>query len=184
MVKIATSDVKKWTILQIENTLYKVTDTSHTHVARWGATYTFKVKDIVTGKTNTFTYHSGTILEQADVQTNNGVYLYSWGETYSFMENDTGEMFDIYEDTISEMVPYLKENLDVFLMKYEGNVINIILPNTISYVIDTTVPGVKGDRAQAGKKPATLENGLEVMVPLHKSSGDEVTINTVTGDVS
>ena len=184
MGKIDTSDVKRGKILKIQDKLYKVNDLSHTHMARWGATYTFKVKDIVSGKTNTFTYQSGTMLEEADVSTNNGVFLYSGGDTYSFMENDTGEMYDLEEEMISDEVPYLKENLDVFLMKYEGNVINVLLPSTIEYTITSTPPWVKGDRATAGKKPATLETGLEVMVPLFKSAGDVVTVNTLTGDVN
>jgi elongation factor P len=69
------------------------------------------------------------------------------------------------------------------LMIYQGNVLWVILPPTIQYVIKETVPGVKGDRAQAGKKPATLETGLEVQVPLHKNEGDTVTVNTQTGEV-
>lgn len=184
MAKLQTSDVKKGKILKIEGKLYKVTDTSHTHMARGGATYTFKVKDILSGKTNTFTYQSGTILEEAEVQTNNGVFLYSAADSYSFMENDTGEMYDIDGETIADITGYLKENLDIYLVKYEGNVINVLLPTSISYVIESTVPGVKGDRAQAGKKPATLETGLEVMIPLHKESGDTVTVNTLTGEIS
>lgn len=184
MGKIETSEVKRGKILKIDDKLYKVNDLSHTHMARWGATYTFKVKDIIAGKTNTFTYQSGTVLEEAEVSTNNGVYLYNAGNSYSFMENDTGEMFDLDEDMISDITPYLKENLDIFLMKYEGNVINIILPTTISYKITSTPPGVKGDRATAGKKPATLETGLEVMVPLFKDTGDVITVNTLTWEAN
>lgn len=182
MAKLNVSDVKKGKILKIEDKLYKVVDTSHTHMGRGGATYSFKVKDILLGKTNTFTYQNSAILEEAEVQTNNGMFLYSAGENYSFMENDTWEMYDLHEDDVSEVSDYLKENMDVYLMKYEGNVINVLLPNTVSYVIKSTVPGIKGDRAQAGKKPATLETWLEIMVPLHKEEGDTVIVNTVTGE--
>lgn len=184
MVKIDTSDVKKGKILKIDDKLFKVTDISHTHMARGWATYTFKVKDILAGKTNTFTYQSGTILEEAEIQTNNGIYLYNTGDSYSFMENDTGEMYEINEDSISDVTGYLKENLDIYLVKYQGNVINVLLPQTITYEIVKTVPGVKGDRAQAGKKPATIETWLEIQVPLHKSEGDTVTVNTVTWDAN
>lgn len=171
---------QKGKILKIEDKLYKVVDTAHTHMGRGGATYTFKVKDILLGKTNTFTYQNSAILEEAEVQTNNGMFLYNAGDNYSFMENDTWEMYDLHEDDVSEITGYLKENMDVYLMKYQGNVINVILPNTVSYVIKSTVPGVKWDRAQAGKKPATLETGLEIMIPLHKEEGDTVMVNTVT----
>ncbi|MDR2540650.1 MAG: elongation factor P [Candidatus Peribacteria bacterium] len=184
MVKITTSDVRKGSILLIEGKLFKVTDTAHTHMGRGGANDTYKVKDIVTGKSNTFTYNSGATLEQAEVSTNNAVFLYAAGDSYSFMENDTGEIYDLDKNLIEDVVGYLKENLDVYLQMYQGNVLSVILPSTITYKIISTVPGVKGDRAQAGTKPATIETGLEVVVPLYKEEGDEVTVNTLTGTVN
>lgn len=183
-MKIDTSSVKKWTILQIEGKLYRVTDISHTHMARGGATYNFKVKDVISGKTNTFTFQSTVTLEQADVETNNATFLYKWGSNYSFMENDSGEIYDIDEEMIEDVAPYLKDGLDCYLMKHEGNIINVILPATISYTIASTVPGIKGDRSSAGKKPATLETGLEVQIPLHKEAGQTVVVNTLTGEAS
>ncbi len=184
MWKIDTSKVKRWTILKIEGNLFRVTDIGHTHMARWGATYNFKVKDIVSGKTNNFTYNSGTILEQADVGTQNAIFLYQAGSSYTFMENDTGELYEVEEEMIEDIIAYLKENMDCFLMMYEGNVIWVILPATIEYTIESTVPWVKGNRAQAGTKPATTETGLEIQVPLHKETWDKVTVNTLTWESS
>ena len=184
MVKITTSDVKKWSILLIDGKLVKVSETSHNHTWRWGAVDTYKVKDIVTWKTNMYTYNSWAVLEQAEIATQNAVYLYNSGDTYSFMENDTGEIHEIQADTIEDITGYLKDNLDVYLQIYNGNVINVILPSTITYVIKDTVPGIKGNRAQSGTKPATLETGMEIQVPLHKEIGDTVTLNTLTGGVS
>jgi len=112
------------------------------------------------------------------------VYLYNTGDTYSFMENDTGEIHEIAADTIEDITGYLKDNLDVFIQIYKGNVINVILPSTISYTITETVPGIKGNRAQSGTKPATIETGMEIQVPLHKEVGDTVTLNTLTGGVN
>ncbi|MCK9467094.1 MAG: elongation factor P [Candidatus Absconditabacterales bacterium] len=184
MVKIDTSKVKKGMILQIDGKLFRVIDMSHTHMGRGGATDTFKVKDIVNGKTNVFTYNAGTTLEQAEVQTNTAVFLYSAGDSYTFMENDTGEMYDLQKEKIDDVTDYLKENLDVYLMIFNGEVLGVILPTTINYTIVSTVPGIKGNRAQSGTKPATIETGLEIQVPLHKNEGDTVTVNTVTGDAS
>lgn len=184
MTKIDTAKVKKGMILQIESNLYKVTDISHTHMGRGGATDTFKVKDIIAGYTNTFTFKAGSTLEQVEVNTNRATYLYNVGDTYSFMENDTGEIYEINQDMIDDIVDYLKENLDCYLMIYNSNVIGVILPQTINYTISSTVPGIKGDRASTGKKPATLETWLEVMIPLHKNEGDTITVNTETGDAS
>ena len=184
MVKITTSDVKKWTILLIDGKLFKVTDTAHTHTWRWWANDTYKVKDIVTWKSNVFTYNSGAILEQAEIATQNAIYLYNSWDTYSFMENDTWEIYDIEKDTIDDIVGYLKENLDVYLQMYQWSVINVILPSTITYKIVSTVPGVKWDRAQAGTKPATIETWMEIQVPLYKEEWDEVVVNTLTGNVN
>jgi elongation factor P len=100
------------------------------------------------------------------------------------MENDTGEMHDLHKDLVEDILWYLKENMDCYITLYKGNVIWVILPTTISYKITSTVPGVKGDRAQAGKKPATLETGMEIMVPLHKNEWDVITINTLTGEAN
>jgi elongation factor P len=92
-------------------------------MGRGGATDKFKVKDIVTGKVNNFTYNAGSVLEQAEVNTNRAVYLYNTGDTYTFMENDTGETYDINAETIEDITGYLKDNMDCYLTVYEGNVI-------------------------------------------------------------
>jgi len=183
-MKIDTAKVKRGTILKIEWNLFRVTDISHTHMARGWATYNFKVKDIISGKTNNFTYNSWTMLEEAEVQTNTAIYLYSTWDGYSFMENDTWEMYDVAADQIDDVSAYLKENLDVHLMMYQWSVIWVILPTTIEYTIQSTVPGIKWNRAQAWTKPATIETGIELQVPLHKNEWDNVIVNTLTGETS
>lgn len=161
----------------------KVLDLSFMQMQQRQGSYTFKVQNIVTGNVQQVTFKSWTVLDLADVSRMSAVFLYSAGDTYSFMENDTGNMHDLNESVVEDIAPYLKENLDVFLEKHGENVLSVMLPATIQYAIKETVPGVKGDRAQAGKKPATLETGLEVMIPLHKNEGDIVTVNTETGEV-
>lgn len=183
-MKIDTSNVKRGVILKVDDNLMRVLDISHTHTGRWSATYTFRVKNVVTWWTNNLTYKSWTTLEQAEVNVQNAVYLYNSWDTYSFMENDTSEIHDLDAEDVQDVVPYLKENMDVFLMMHEWKILWVILPKIIIYKIIQTVPGVKWDRSSAGKKPATLETWLEVMVPLHLSEWDEVRINTETWDIS
>jgi elongation factor P len=89
------------------------------------------------------TYKSGSVIEKGDVITKNAIFLYNTGDTYTFMENDTGEMYDLNKSMVDDIVGYLKENMDCFVMVYKGNVISVILPTTVSYVIKSTVPGVK-----------------------------------------
>ncbi len=183
-MKIDTAKVKRGTILKIDGKLFRVTDISHTHMARWWATYNYKVKDIVSGKTNNFTYNSSTLLEEADVRTQSAIYLYQAWDSYTFMENDTGEMYEIDKETIDDIIPFLKENLDCHLMMYEGNVIWVILPTTIEFTVSSTVPGIKGNRATSWTKPATIETWFEIQIPLHKNEWDTVVVNTLTGEVS
>lgn len=183
-MKIDTAKVKRGTILKIDGKLFRVTDISHTHMARGGATYNYKVKDIVSGKTNNFTYNSSTILEEADVRTQSAIFLYKAGPSYTFMENDTGEMYEIDADTIDDLIPFLKENLDCHLMMYEGNIMWVILPTTIEFTVSSTVPGLKGNRANSWTKPATIETWYDIQIPLHKNEGDIVTVNTLTGEIN
>lgn len=184
MTKLDTAEVKKGTILEIDGNLFSVLDFSFMQMQQRQWSYTFKVRNLITWGVQNITFKSGTLLEQADVSNMAAIYLYNSGTSYSFMENDSGEMHDLEKDTIEDIVPYLKENLDLYLTIYQGNVIGVVLPKTITYTITETVPWLKWDRSTAGKKPATLETWLEVMVPLHKEVGQTVTVNTATGDAS
>lgn len=183
-MKLDVSEIKKWTILEVDGQLYKVLDFAFMQMQQRQWSYSFKVRNLVTGNVQTLNYKSGSVIEKWDVITKNAIYLYNSGDTYSFMENDTGEIHDLHKDYIDDVVPYLKENLDLFLMTYKGKVLSVLLPNTITYTIKSTVPGVKGDRAKTGKKPATLETGMEISIPLHKNEGDAVTVNTLTGEAN
>jgi elongation factor P len=111
-------------------------------------------------------------------------FLYAAGDNYSFMENDTGEIHDINEDIIEAEIPYLKEGLNVFLTKYNDNVIGIELPAIVNYIIVTTLPGDRGNRSTGGTKEATLDNGMVVQVPLHAKEGDTIGVNTDSGKAS
>lgn len=183
MWKIDVSDAKKGVVLNVDWNLYRITESSHTHTGRWGATYTLKAKNIITWANNTMTYKSGVTLESADVNMMLSTYLYTDGTNYNFMINDTWEMFELSDDIIWDYTDYLKENLSCYLMIYNENPIGIKLPDVITYRIVSTLPGDKWNRATAGKKPATIETGLEVQVPLFASEGDKVSVNTNTWEV-
>lgn len=182
-MKIDVAKIKKGTIVDLDGNLMKVLDMSFMQMQQRQWSYTFKVQNIVTGNVQQVTFKSGTVLDLADVSRMSAVFLYSAGDTYSFMENDTGNMHDLDKSVVEDVAGYLKENLDVFLEKHGDNVLSVMLPATIQYTIKETVPGIRWDRAQAGKKPATLETGLEVQIPLHKNEGDMVTVNTETGEI-
>jgi elongation factor P len=169
--------------LDLDGSLMKVLDLSFMQMQQRQWSYTFKVQNIITGNVQQVTFKSGSVLDLADVSRMSAVFLYAAGDTYSFMENDTWNIHDLNKSVVEDVAWYLKENLDVFLEKHGDNVLSVILPVTIQYTIKETVPGIRGDRAQAGKKPATLETWLEVQIPLHKNEGDLVSVNTETGEV-
>jgi len=180
--KLDVSEIKRGTILELNWELFRIVDVSFMQCQQRQWNYTLKMKNLVTGWVQNLPFRSWTVLDKADVITKNAVYLYNSGDSYSFMENDSWEMHDLSKESLEDVVDYLKENMDLYLMVYKGSVLNVILPATVTYTIKSTVPWVKWDRAQAGKKPATLETGLEIMVPLHKNEWDEVIVNTETGE--
>ena len=182
-MKIDVSEVKKWTVLELDWGLYRVADTSHMHKWRWSATYSFKVKNVTTWQVKNVTFKAWTTLDAAEINYKNWQYLYNTGDTYTFMEFDTSELYELPESLVDDMKDYLKENIDVYLMMYNGNVIWLILPDVVSYKVVETTPGVKWDRAQAWTKPATLETWLVVQVPLYIEEGNEILLNTTTNQV-
>lgn len=184
-MKIDTSKIKKWTILKIDEKLFRVLDFSYMQMQQRQWSFSYKLRNLVTGGVQMMTAKSWSVFDQGEVQTKNAIFLYKSWDTYSFMENDSWEMYDLTLDVVWDDVAwYLKENLDVFLTINEWKILGVILPNTATYKIIATVPGVKWDRAQAGKKPATIETWIEIMIPLHKNEGDTVTVNTLTWDVN
>jgi len=183
-MKLDVSEIKKNTILEIDGNLLKVLDFSFMQMQQRQWSYTFKVKNLITWGVQNMTYKSGSVIEKADVVTKSAIFLYAAWDSYTFMENDTGEMYELDIAMVDDITGYLKENMDCYVMVYKGNVISIILPPTVTYTIASTVPGIKWDRAQAGKKPATIETGMEIMIPLHKNKGDTVLLNTLTWETN
>ena len=183
-MKIDVSEVKKGTVLKLDGWLWKVLYTSHTHKGRGSATYSFKVKNVQTGQVKEVTFKAGTTLDSVEINYKNGQYLYNTGNVYTFMEFDTSELYELSEEMVGDIKQYLKENMDVYLMMHNDNVIWIILPDVVTYKVIETTPGVRWDRAQAGTKLATLETWLIIQVPLHVEVGQEVKVNTQTGQVT
>jgi elongation factor P len=142
-MKIDVAKIKKGTIVDLDGNLMKVLDMSFMQMQQRQGSYTFKVQNIVTGNVQQVTFKSGTVLDLADVSRMSAVFLYAAGDTYSFMENDTGVMHDLDKSVVEDVAGYLKENLDVFLEKHGDNVLSVMLPATIQYTIKETVPGIR-----------------------------------------
>lgn len=149
-------------------------------VARGGAKVETKMRNLLTGGTINKTFDSGFSLEEADIQNVASKYLYSDGTNYIFMENESFEQHEFPIDKLGDTVDFLKEDLDVYLMLWNGQPINVDLPPTMVLEVKQTDPGVKGDTATGGTKPATMETGVVITVPLFIATGEKIVVNTVT----
>lgn len=177
-MKIDVSEVKRWTVLELQEGLFRVSDTSHMHKWRWSATYSFKVKNIQTWQVKNITYKAWSTLDSAEIAYKNWQYLYSTWDSYTFMEFDSSELYELSKDMIDDILDFLKDWVDVFLMMYEWNVIWVILPEVLEFVVSETTPWVKWDRAQAWTKSATIETWLSIQVPLHIKEWDLIKVST------
>jgi elongation factor P len=160
----------------------KVLDWTHIKMARGSAQVRMKLQNVRKGDIVERTFQAGTRWPRARVDQRKVQYLYSDGDAYHFMDNETYDQFEIRGAMLGEDARYLKENTEAFVSMYEGEVLGVDLPVTVDLQVASTEPGFAGDTATGAKKPATLETGLVVQVPLFVSEGDMLRIDTRTGE--
>jgi elongation factor P len=180
---ISPSDIKRGILLDIDGAPWLVTDCqTQTPSARGAATITkIKIRNLKTGQVLSKSYRGGETVETADCEKRPVQFLYSEGEHYHFMDAATFEQFALDAETLGDSVGYLTEGLVVRSMLYNGQVINVELPNTVDLVVVDTAPPLKGATAQAQPKPATLSTGLQVQVPPYLTTGEKIRVDTRTG---
>jgi elongation factor P len=139
-----------------------------------------KMKNLLTGSIIERTFTGGDKIDEADITTTPAKYLYNDGSSFYFMDNETFEQFEFTADKIGDSKDFLIEDTDVYVMRFNGNPVDIDLPPTVTMEVVETEPGVRGDTAQGGSKPAKLATGLMVNVPLFINEGDKIVINTET----
>ena len=139
-----------------------------------------KLKNLISGTTLEKTYMSTDKVDEADITESNAQYLYSDNGNFVFMDNESFEQFEFSAEKLGDLCDFLKDDMEVMIMRFNGNPINVELPPTIELEVTETTPGVKGDTATGGTKPATLETGVVVSVPLFINEGDKVVVNTMT----
>lgn len=179
---ISTGDVKKGVIIELDGQLMKVLDWSHIKMARGSAQVRMKLQNVRKGDIVERTFQAGTRWPRARVESRKVQYLYSDGDTYHFMDSETYDQFALSGAQLGDDARYLKENTDVFVSQYENEVLGVDLPVTVDLAVIQTDPGFAGDTATGAKKPATLETGLVVQVPLFVNEGDMLRIDTRTGE--
>ena len=179
---ISTNDLKTGVTVEIDGEVYTVVDVQHVKPGKGAAFVRTKIKNIKTGQVLDKTFRAGEKLNRAIIDRKTMQYLYSDGEIFYFMDTQTYEQIPINKNLIEESIKYLKENMEVMVMFYEGISIGIELPTFVELEVTQTEPGFKGDTATGGSKPATLETGVVVQVPLFINTGDILRVDTRTGE--
>lgn len=175
---ISTSDFKNGLSIELDQDLYTIVEFQHVKPGKGGAFVRTKLKNIQTGAVLDRTFRAGEKFEQAIIDRKDMQYLYNDGHNYYFMDKDTYEQVLVNIDMIGDYADILKEGNDIQITFWDNKVIGIELPASISLEVIKTMPGAKGNTVSGALKPATLETGAEVQVPLFVKEGDIIKIST------
>lgn len=178
---ISSNDLRPGTTIVYENDPWQVVDFQHVKPGKGAAFVRTKLKNLKTGNVRENTFRAGEKLEKAEVERKEMQYLYAEGDQFVFMDNESFEQLMLHGDTLSDRVSkYLKDGLVFDVLFFNGAVIGIDPPNFVELEVTETDPGLRGDTATGGTKPATVETGAVVHVPLFVNIGDKLRIDTRT----
>ena len=175
---ISTSDFKKGLSIELKGEIYSIVDFQHVKPGKGGAFVRTKLKNVKSGLVVDKTFRAGEKMEQAVIDRKTMQYLYSDGNGYHFMNKENYEQISLSKEQISEITDLLKEGNDVDVILCKGDMIGVELPNFMSLKVIKTMPGVKGNTVYGALKPATLETGLIIQVPLFIKEGEIIKIDT------
>jgi elongation factor P len=178
---ISTGDIKKGVSLELDGQLYTIVDWQHIKMGRGGAIVRIKLRNLRTGAIIEKTFDAGEKFQRAYLEHRPVQYSYNDGDTYYFMDNETYETFPLTAEQLGDARNYLLDGMRLEIVSYKDEPISVDLPVTVDLTVTYTEPGFKGDTATGGTKPATLETGLVVQVPLFVSTGDKIRVKTDTG---
>lgn len=175
---ISTSDFRKGAKILFKGAPYMVLEYHHVKPGKGGAFVRTKMKNMISGLIHEETFRSGEKFPEPDLEYRTMQYLYSDGNLYHFMDQDSFEQVSLSKDQIDDVMPFLKEQVIYTILYFEGSPIAVNPPLFMELKVKETPPGVKGDTAQGGSKPATLETGLVIQVPLFVNEGDLIKVDT------
>jgi elongation factor P len=179
---ITTNDLRNGMTLDLSEGLFAVVEFQHVKPGKGGAFVRTKLKNVRTGAVLERTFRADERVEQAIVDKREMQYLYRDGTDYVFMDVSSYDQIHVATDTLGEAAAYLKEGDSAVLQVYGVEIVGVDLPAAVELGIDQTEPGVQGDRVSGARKPATLETGLVVQVPLFVNPGDRIKVDTRTGE--
>jgi elongation factor P len=178
---ITTPEFRKGLRILVDNEPFAIVDFQHVKPGKGGAFVRTRLKSLITGNVLERTYRSGDKAEVPDVEEKQMQYLYKEVDRYYFMDTSNYDQIHIDEENLGDAKNYLKEGMVIAVLFYKGNTIGIEVQNFVNLLVTNTEPGMKGDTAQNATKPAVLETGYSIQVPLFVEEGDMVRIDTRTG---
>jgi len=179
---ISAGEFKNGVTFELEGQVYQVVEFQHVKPGKGAAFVRTKLKNVITGATVEKTFSPTDKMPKAQIERKDMQYLYNDGDLYYFMDTDTYEQIPLSKETIGDALKFVKENMIVKILSFKGNVFGIEPPTFVELEVTETEPGFKGDTATGATKPATVETGAVVKVPLFINQGDMIRIDTRTGE--
>ncbi|NLV76512.1 MAG: elongation factor P [Tissierellia bacterium] len=179
---ISAGDFRKGITFEMDGEVYEIIDFQHVKPGKGAAFVRTKIRNVMTGVTKETTFNPNDRYPLARIETKEMQYLYNDGLLYYFMDNETYEQLPLEKDQVEEAIMYIKENDNAIISFYEGKPFKVEAPNFVELEVTHTEPGVKGDTATGATKPAIVETGATVNVPLFVNIGDKIRIDTRTGE--
>lgn len=178
---ISVNDFKTGLTIEIDNDVWSVIDFQHVKPGKGAAFVRSKLRNLRNGNIQEKTFRAGEKVQKALVETRRMQYLYESGGDYTFMDNQTYDQISLPEERLEYELNFLQENMEVQIVSYKEETIGIQLPNTVELEVVETDPGIRGDTATGGNKPAKLVTGFTVQVPLFVNVGDRLIVDTRSG---
>ncbi len=182
MTVASTNDIKNGTVLKLDGQLWNVIEFQHVKPGKGGAFVRTKLKNVTTGKTVDKTFNAGAKVDTATVDRSDYQYLYQDGEDYVFMDTKTYDQITVPSSVVGDAANFMLENQEVTIALNEGTPLYLDMPPSVVLEITYSEPGLQGDRSSAGTKPATLETGYVIQVPLFVDQGTKVKVDTRSGE--
>ncbi len=176
-----TNDIKNGMVLDLDGQLWSVVWFQHHKPGKGGAMVKTTLKNVMSGKTVDKTFNAGLKIDTASVDKRDFQYLYHDGDSYVFMDKTTYDQINVTEAVVGDAKDYMLDNQDAMLALHEGVPLYIELPASVELLVEYTEPGLQGDRSSGGTKPARLETGKEIQVPLFIVNGEKIKVDTRDG---
>jgi len=177
---ISTNDFRNGTMFEMDGQLLQIVNVEHIKLARAGAVIKAKVRNLLTGAIFEHSFRGGEKFKTVRIESSEATYLYADGNHHYFMDTKTYDQVPVDEEMLEAVLPLLKEGSTAYLMRYQDRLIGVELPINVELKVTSTDPGFKGDTVSGGTKPAKLETGATIQVPLFIQPGDLIRVDTRT----